>query len=221
MERLWNSYIMYVYTYMHTQTEVELCPWVQENMNSACMGLCAKTAGALLQLRSEQLNGHLLNPLLLQMKPKRYQCTCKIYLAKLEVFTCNTFTRICPINDLCAVHKVVFKWPSSALSACQIRWYMFLEEIHSDYSSINPSKMICRIKWKECTGKVTLIAGIQEILLIFRDKSFVVCQEIFSAGAKPAQKLEVTTSQTSHDIRPVQLQMKSGLWILGGCKLPE
>jgi len=59
MERLWNSYIMCVYTYMHTQTEVELCPWVQENMNSAGMGLCAKTSGALLQLRSEQLNGHL------------------------------------------------------------------------------------------------------------------------------------------------------------------
>jgi hypothetical protein len=43
-------------------------------------------------------------------------------------------------------------------------------------------------------------------MLIFRDKSFVVCQ-IFAAGANPAQKL--VTSQTSHEIRPVQLQVKS------------
>lgn len=84
---------------------------------------------------------------------------------------------------------------------------MFLEEINSAYSQINPNKMICRIKWKECTGKFTLIAGIQGYMLIFRDKSFVVCQ-IFAAGANPAQKL-VTTSQTSHEIRPVQLQVKS------------
>jgi hypothetical protein len=64
MEKLWNSY-MCVYTYMHTQTEVQLCPWVRENMNSAHMGVCAKTASALLQLRSEQLNSHLLSPLLI------------------------------------------------------------------------------------------------------------------------------------------------------------
>jgi len=185
MERLWNHYVMCVYTYMHTQTEVELCPWVQENINLAHMGLWAKTSGALLQLRSEQLNGHLLSPLLLQMKPRWYQCTCMIYLAKLRVFICNTFMSICPRYDLCAVHKVVFKWPYSALSACRIRWYMFLEEINSDYGSTNPNKMICRIKWKECTGKFTLIAGIQGNLLIFRDKSFVV-RQIFTAGAEAA-----------------------------------
>jgi len=98
--------------YIHTCTHKQrLCPWVQENMNSAC----AKTSGTLLHLRSEQLNGHLLSPLLLQMKPRQYQCTCKIYLAELRVFICNTFTSTCPRNDLCAVHKVVFKWPYSAL----------------------------------------------------------------------------------------------------------
>ena len=155
------------------------------------------------------------------MKPRQYQCTCKIYLAELRVFICNTFTSICPRNDLCTVHKVVFKWPYSALSACQIRWYKFLEEINSDYSSINPNKMIYRIKWKECTGKFTLIAGIQGNLLIFRGKSFDVFWEIFLAGAKLAQKMEVTTFQTYHEIRPVQLQVKSGLWILRGCQLPE
>lgn len=66
-----------VYTYMHTQTEVELRPRVQENMNSARMGLCAKTSGALLRLRGEQLNGHLLSPLLLQTKPRRISALVK------------------------------------------------------------------------------------------------------------------------------------------------
>ena len=96
---------------------------------------------------------------------------------------------------------------------------MFLEEINSDYSSINPNKMICKINWKECTGKFTLIAGIQGYMLIFWDKSLVVSN--ICSSVNPAQKLEVTTSQTSHEIRPAQLQVKSGFWILEGCKFPE
>jgi hypothetical protein len=51
----------------------------------------------------------------------------------------------------------------------------------------------------------------REFVNFSRQKSFVVHQEIFSAGAKPAQKLEATMPQTSHEIRPVQLQAKSVL----------
>jgi hypothetical protein len=50
----------------------------------------------------------------------------------------------------------------------------------------------------------------RESVNILRQELCCVSRNI-SAGAKPAQKLKVTISQTSHEIRPVQLQVKSGL----------
>jgi hypothetical protein len=146
-----------------------------------------------------------------------YSCTAVQIVSVHVTYSWTKSIHLWHFYSCVSVPEVISVWVTKlSLNDRTVLWgNMYLEEINSDYSSINPNKMIHRINWKDHTGKVTLTAGILRNLLIFWDKGFVVCQELFSVGAKPAYKLEVTTSQTSYEIRQVQPQMKRGLWIVG------